>query len=84
MTLDEDVAVPPRSDVDVEALDEALAALAALDPRKAQVVELRFFGGLTVAEAAEVLHISVETVTRDWKFAKAWLMKEMSGSGAES
>jgi len=54
-----------------------LNALAALDQRKAQVVELRFFGGLTVEEAADVLHVSCETVKRDWKLAKAWLRREL-------
>lgn len=59
-------------------MDEALNALAALDARKSQVVELRFFGGLSVEETAEVLKISPETVMRDWKFAKAWLARELS------
>jgi RNA polymerase sigma-70 factor, ECF subfamily len=63
--------------VDLFALDEALTRLAALDPRKSQVVELRFFGGLTVDETAEVLHTSPDTVMRDWKFAKPWLMREL-------
>jgi len=63
---------------DLVAVDEALNALAALDARKSQVVELRFFGGLSVEETAEVLKISPETVMRDWKFAKAWLARELS------
>ena len=62
------------------ALDDALHALAAMDARKARVVELRFFGGLSVDEAAEVLAVSPETVMRDWKFARSWLHAELSGS----
>jgi RNA polymerase sigma-70 factor (ECF subfamily) len=64
-------------EVDLFALDQALTGLAAFDPRKSQVVELRFFGGLTVDETAEVLRISPDTVMRDWKLAKAWLMREL-------
>ena len=56
------------------ALDDALKALAAIDPRQSQVVELRFFGGLSVEETSEVLKVSPETVIRDWKLAKAWLL----------
>jgi RNA polymerase sigma factor (TIGR02999 family) len=67
--------------VEVLALDEALASLAKLDPRKGRVVELRFFGGLSVEETAEVLGISPETVLRDWKMAKAWLFRELSITG---
>ena len=63
---------------DLVALDDALAALAVIDERKSQVVELRFFGGLTVEETAEALHVSPETVVRDWRFAKTWLMRELS------
>jgi RNA polymerase sigma-70 factor (ECF subfamily) len=62
---------------DVIALDAALRALSAIDERKNQVVELRFFGGLTVEETAEVLGVSAETVKRDWKLAKAWLRREL-------
>jgi RNA polymerase sigma factor (sigma-70 family) len=61
------------------ALDEALQSLAAIDERKSRVVELRFFGGLSVEETAEVLKVSPETVMRDWKLAKVWLMREISG-----
>ena len=64
------------------ALDEAIGALAELDPRKAQVVELRFFGGLSVPETAEVLRVSTITVMRDWNAAKAWLYREMSSEAA--
>jgi RNA polymerase sigma-70 factor (ECF subfamily) len=62
---------------DLFAIDEALTSLAAFDARKSQVVELRFFGGLTVEETAEVMEISPETVLRDWKLARAWLLREL-------
>lgn len=62
---------------DLVAIDEALARLAQIDARKSQVVELRFFGGLSVKETAEVLKVSSETVMRDWKFSKAWLLSEL-------
>jgi RNA polymerase sigma-70 factor (ECF subfamily) len=65
---------------DVVALDDALEALARLDERKTRVVELRFFGGLTVEETAHVLGVSSDTVTRDWKLAKAWLTRELTGT----
>ncbi len=64
-------------DIDVVALDEALKALAQIDPRKAQVVELRFFGGLSFEETAELLQLSAVTVSRDWNTARAWLHREM-------
>jgi RNA polymerase sigma factor (TIGR02999 family) len=76
--LEEAMAVVPEPDWDVVALDEALGALAAVDERKSRVVELRFFGGLSVEEAAEVLGVSVETVARDWRLAKVWLLRELS------
>jgi RNA polymerase sigma factor (sigma-70 family) len=63
---------------DVLALDEALKTLASLDSRKSRIVELRFFGGLSVAEIAEVLDISEGTVKRDWRLAKLWLLRELS------
>lgn len=63
---------------EIVAIDEALTALAQVDPRKAKVVELRFFGGLSVEESAEVLKISPQTVMRDWKTARAWLMAELT------
>ncbi len=62
---------------DLVALDEALTALAEVDPRKGQVVEMRFFGGLSIEEVAEVLKISKETVMRDWRLAKVWLLREL-------
>jgi RNA polymerase sigma factor (TIGR02999 family) len=67
---------------DLVALDDALGALSRLDPRKAQVVELRFFGGLSVQETAEVLRISPVTVMRDWSSARAWLYREMTSGAA--
>jgi RNA polymerase sigma factor (TIGR02999 family) len=67
-----------NKDVDVVALDDALNALAGIDARKAQVVELRFFGGLNFDEAAEVLKVSASTIARDWTMARAWLHREMS------
>lgn len=78
--LDEEaVATGPRP-IDVLALDEALASLFKIDPRKGRVVELRYFGGLTIEEAAEALGISPETAKRDWKMAKTWLYAELTGS----
>jgi RNA polymerase sigma factor (TIGR02999 family) len=78
VTWDEGLAVSRQPDADIIALDDALTELAMLDPRKAQVVELRFFGGLSVQESAEVLKISEQTVLRDWKFAKSWLLRALS------
>ena len=73
--------VPRESSADLIALDEALDALAALSPRKGMVVELKFFGGLTNEEAAEVLKVSPDTVRRDWRSARAWLYRELSRRG---
>jgi len=67
-------------DRELVAVDDALKLLAEMDPRKARVIELRFFGGLSVEETAEVLKLSPQSVMRDWKLAKAWLTREMSGS----
>jgi RNA polymerase sigma-70 factor (ECF subfamily) len=64
--------------VDLIALDEALRRLGALDPRKVQVVEMRFFGGLSLDETAGVLGVSVDTISRDWNVAKAWLLRELT------
>jgi RNA polymerase sigma factor (TIGR02999 family) len=79
VTLDEGLVVAPGKDADIMALDEALTQFAVLYPRQSQVVELRFFGGLEVEEAAEALKISPETIKRDWRFAKTWLLHAMSG-----
>lgn len=80
--LEDDLAHTDARSVDIVALDRALEGLAALDPRKAQVVELRFFGGLTVEEAADVLGVSADTIHRDWRLARTWLLKELSTGGA--
>ena len=72
-----------KTDVDVVDLDNALNALAEIDARKAQVVELRFFGGLNFDETAEVLKVSAVTVARDWRTARAWLYREMSGDASD-
>ena len=71
-----------RLDPDLVALDDALNALAAIDPRKSKVVELRFFGGLTAEETAEVLKVSTDTILRDWKLAKVWLLRELNRGSA--
>jgi RNA polymerase sigma-70 factor, ECF subfamily len=70
--------VSAQSHPEVLAVDGALKALGKIDPRKSQVVELRFFGGLNVEETAEVLNVSPDTVVRDWRLAKAWLLRELS------
>src|ERR1700680_142402 len=81
INLDESIDAAPVRGRELIALDDSLNALAQMDPRKARVVELRFFGGLSVEETAEVLKISPQSVMRDWKLAKAWLGREM---GAKS
>lgn len=78
VTFDEALPVSTESPEQLIALDDALQALAAVAERKSRVVELRYFGGLTVEETAEVLKISPETVLRDWKFAKSWLLREVT------
>lgn len=79
VSLDADAVMYPNRSDDFVALNDALNALAERAPRKAQVVELRFFGGLSVDETAEVLHVSSITVMREWKSAKAWLYRELAG-----
>jgi len=84
VTLDEALdADRPGPAVDVVALDEALEALADLDRRQARIVELRFFGGLTIRETAEVLDVSPATVKLDWQMARAWLYRELGGEEAQ-
>ena len=78
--LEDDMAVSPAPDVDLIALDTALDALAAIDERKCCVIEMRFFGGMTVEETAEALHVSTDTVKRDWRVAKLWLLRELEGA----
>ncbi|HYX29471.1 MAG TPA: sigma-70 family RNA polymerase sigma factor [Pyrinomonadaceae bacterium] len=77
VSLSEALIMPEEKDREIIALNDALNKLEAIDERKAKVVELRFFGGLTVEESAEVLKVSTVTVLRDWAFAKAWLSREM-------
>jgi len=83
VSLDEAVVVSKERSPDIVALDEALDRLAAVDERKSKVVELRFFGGLSVEETAEVLKVSPFTVARDWTLAKAWLHRELTGKSEE-
>lgn len=79
VSMDEALVVAAEPDQDFVAIDEALTALALVDARKSQVVEMRFFGGLTLEETAEALHVSRDTVKRDWKIAKLWLLRELQG-----
>ena len=79
VSLDEAALVGGNRAADLVALDDALNALAQLDPRKAHVVEMRFFGGLNVDETADALKVSPATVMRDWSTAKAWLYRELAG-----
>ena len=78
MTLDEGLLTTSDPTVDLLVVDAALNRLAEIDPRQARLVELRFFGGLTVEESAEALRVSLATVKRDWAMAKAWLQREIS------
>jgi RNA polymerase sigma-70 factor, ECF subfamily len=82
VTLDEALVVSSEPGQDVVALDDALQALAQFDERKSRVIELRFFGGMTVEETASALKVSPDTVMRDWRLAKAWLQREMRGEGS--
>jgi RNA polymerase sigma-70 factor (ECF subfamily) len=81
VTLSDAAPVTTEPGHDLVALDDALQTLAATDERKSRVVELRFFGGLTVEETASVLKVSEDTVGRDWNVAKAWLLRELRGTG---
>lgn len=83
VSLDEVPMVAPQASADLVAVDDALSRLAKVDERKSQVVEMRFFGGLNVDEIAEVLKVSRETVMRDWKLAKAWLLRDLSGENVD-
>jgi RNA polymerase sigma-70 factor, ECF subfamily len=78
LSLEKSPDIFEQADPDLVALDDALNALAAIDPRKSRVIELRFFGGLTAEETAEVLKVSPDTVLRDWRFARIWLHRELS------
>ena len=77
------MAVSPAQDIDLLALDRALDALASVDERKCRVIEMRFFAGLTVEETAEALGVSGDTVKRDWRLAKLWLLRELEGQPHE-
>jgi RNA polymerase sigma factor (TIGR02999 family) len=79
--LDEASDVFANSRLDFEALDDALQKLESIHPRKVQVVELRFFGGLSLEQTADTLRVSTDTVKRDWRFAKLWLLRELSDTG---
>lgn len=83
VALEETVLGARAQGVEVLALDDALTSLAKIDPRKGRVVELRYFGGLTVEETAEILQVSPETVLRDWKMAKTWLFRELARAGPQ-
>jgi len=80
LTLDEAVALPKKRNLHLVALDDALNGLAALDARQSQIVELRFFGGLSIDETSEVLGVSPATVKREWNSARAWLYREMDST----
>ena len=80
LSLDEAIAVTEARDIDLIALDDALNGLSAVDPQQGRIVELRFFGGLSIEETADVLKISPATVKRDWVMAKAWLYRNLSGA----
>jgi RNA polymerase sigma factor (TIGR02999 family) len=79
LALDEAIGVPQRRDLNLVALDDAINTLTGMDPQQGRIVELRFFGGLSIEETAEVLSISPATVKRDWAVAKAWLYRDLSG-----
>ena len=84
ITLDEALLPPREIGHDIVALDDALRALAGAHPRKSEVVELRYFGGLSLEETAGALHVSIDTVKRDWRFAKLWLLREMGGKNEQT
>jgi RNA polymerase sigma factor (TIGR02999 family) len=81
LAFDESVALPDRKDVDLVALDDALESLSRLDAQQGRIIELRFFGGLSIDGTARVMGISTSTVTRDWNVARAWLFRELARSG---
>jgi len=79
VTLTDGLALAAERTLDLVALDRALEELATIDARKARVIELRFFGGLSVEETAEALHVSTDTIKRDWRLAKLWLLRQLEG-----
>jgi len=84
LPLDEDLVFSPAKSAALVALDDALEELVRLDPRKAKVVEMRYFGGLSVEEAAEALGVHANTIIRDWSLARAWLKRELAREGADA
>jgi RNA polymerase sigma-70 factor (ECF subfamily) len=84
VSIDQTAALGGNEDVNLIALDDAMNALARIDPRKVQVVEMRFFGGLSVEETAEVLQVSTVTVKRDWRTARTWLYRELTGASSDA
>jgi RNA polymerase sigma factor (TIGR02999 family) len=84
LSLDEAMAVPEERQVDLVALDDSLNSLASFDVQQGRIVELRFFGGLSIEETAEVLGVSPATVKRDWAMAKAWLYRDMTSGPSSS
>jgi RNA polymerase sigma factor (TIGR02999 family) len=83
VSFDEAAVITEERAAELVSLDDALEALAKFDPRKSQIVEMRYFGGLSVKEAAEVLKVSPDTVMRDWRLAKTWLLRQMSGGDGD-
>ncbi|MBK6587178.1 MAG: sigma-70 family RNA polymerase sigma factor [Acidobacteria bacterium] len=77
LVLDDAISIPEQRPIDLIALDEALQSLEKIDPRQAKIVEMRFFGGLSIEETAYILKVSESTVRRDWTFAKAWFQREL-------
>ncbi len=84
ISLDDGASLGEDREADLMALDGAMNALSGLDPRKVQIIEMRFFGGLSVEETAEILKVSPATVRRDWSIAKVWLYRELGGGSDES
>lgn len=82
ISLDDTAVLSDERAAELVALDDALTALADLDPRKSRIIELRFFGGLSIEETAEIMQVSPVTVTREWRAARAWLRREMSSGGS--
>lgn len=80
LILDDAISIPEQRPIDLIALDEAMQSLEKVDPRQAKIVELRFFGGLSIEETAFILNVSESTVRREWTFAKAWFQRELSNS----
>lgn len=84
LTFDEAIGLPEKPQIDLVALDDALKSLSAIDPRQAHIVDLRFFGGLSIEDTSQVLGISPATVKREWTIARMWLQRELRSDGHES